>query len=256
MHDTLSYLSFDSIHRQYHHNEITFSILYAFSENFILPLSHDEVVHGKGSLVAKMPGDRWQKMATLRALYGYMWAHPGKQLLFMGDEFAQNDEWSESRSLDWHLLQYDEHQGISKLVTDLNARYRDFTPLWQQDSSPEGFSWLVGDDAAANVLAFSRLSEDGQVLVSITNFSPVPHHRYRLPLPEVGLTELGRLETGVQDTKEVAWREVLNTDELKYGGSNLLNQVLTSERYESHGKSNSLVITLAPLATHWFAPVL
>ena len=256
MHDTLSYLSFDSIHRQYHHNEITFSILYAFSENFILPLSHDEVVHGKGSLVSKMPGDRWQKMATLRALYGYMWAHPGKQLLFMGDEFAQNDEWSESRSLDWHLLQYDEHQGISKLVTDLNARYRDFTPLWQQDSSPEGFSWLVGDDAAANVLAFSRLSEDGQVLVSITNFSPVPHHRYRLPLPEVCLTELGRLQTGVQDTKEVAWREVLNTDELKYGGSNLLNQVLTSERYESHGKSNSLVITLAPLATHWFAPVL
>ncbi|MFM7463215.1 MAG: 1,4-alpha-glucan branching protein GlgB [Actinomycetota bacterium] len=244
MHDTLSYLAFDSIHRKYHHNEITFSILYAFSENFILPLSHDEVVHGKGSLIAKMPGDRWQKMANLRALYGYMWAHPGKQLLFMGDEFAQNDEWSESKSLDWHLLQYQEHQGISRLITDLNSCYRERSPLWQLDSSPEGFEWLVGDDAAANVIAFSRRSEDGQVLVSITNFSPVPHDHYRLPLPEVP----GR------DEESIEWHEVLNTDDLKFGGSNLLNDPLRSERVESHGKNNSLLIRLAPLATQWFTP--
>ena len=246
MHDTLSYLSFESIHRQYHHNEITFSILYAFSENFILPLSHDEVVHGKGSLIAKMPGDRWQKMATLRALYGYMWAHPGKQLLFMGDEFAQNDEWNESRSLDWHLLQYQEHQGISRLITDLNSQYRERAPLWEQDSTPQGFDWLVGDDAAANVIAFSRFSEDGSVVVSVTNFSPVPHHHYRLPLPEV---------VGMEG-KSTQWREVLNTDDLKYGGSNLLNDLHASERVESHGRRSSLSIKLAPLATHWFTPKL
>ena len=245
MHDTLKYLSFDPIHRKYHHNEITFSIIYAWSENFILPLSHDEVVHGKGSLIAKMPGDRWQKLATLRALYGYMWAHPGKQLIFMGDEFAQNDEWNHAKSLDWHLTQYDEHKGISDLITDLNLLYRKSIPLWQLDTAPQGFSWLVNDDASANVIAFARYAEDGGVIVSITNFSPVPHHHYRLPLPDISSLE----------GAGVLWQEILNTDDLKYGGSNLLNGSFPSEQVESHGRSDSALIALAPLATHWFTPI-
>jgi 1,4-alpha-glucan branching enzyme len=207
MHDTLEYLQHDPIHRVYHHNEITFSILYAWSENFMLPLSHDEVVHGKGQLVNKFPGDRWQKLATLRALYGFMWAHPGKKLLFMGSEFAQNDEWSESAGLQWYLTEFAEHSGVQKVVSELNSIYKAQPALWQKDTNPEGFSWLVGDDGASNVVAFTRWSDEGKPLVCITNFSPVPHENYQLPLPTAGV-----------------WREVLNTDSVEYGGSGISNE--------------------------------
>ena len=207
MHDTLEYLQHDPIHRVYHHNEITFSILYAWSENFMLPLSHDEVVHGKGQLVNKFPGDRWQKLATLRALYGFMWAHPGKKLLFMGSEFAQNDEWCESAGLQWCLTEFAEHNGVQKMVSRLNSIYKAQPALWQKDTNPEGFSWLVGDDGASNVVAFTRWSDEGKPLVCITNFSPVPHEQYQLPLPTAGV-----------------WREILNTDDVAYGGSGISNE--------------------------------
>ena len=211
MHDTLSYLQQDPINRMYHHNEITFSILYAWSENYILPFSHDEVVHGKASLVNKFPGDRWQKLATLRALYGFMWAHPGKKLLFMGCEFAQNDEWSESLGLQWHLTQYDEHQGIQRAVKKLNEMYIALPALWEKDSSSEGFTWLVNNDAASNVLAFVRWDDSRRPLVSITNFSPVPHEWYEMTLPLPGI-----------------WREVMNTDDLQFGGSGITNEEILS----------------------------
>jgi len=232
MHDSLQYLSHDPIHRLYHHNEITFSILYTFSENFLLPLSHDEVVHGKAALVNKFPGDRWQKVATLRALYGYMWSHPGKKLLFMGSEFAQNDEWSHEKSLDWHLTQYGEHKGVQDLVRDLNSLYRQSPALWQRDSSSDGFTWLVGDDGAGNTLAYLRSADDGSEIISITNFSPVPHEQYHLPIPKVG-----------------KWVEILNTDDLKYGGSGVINSEIKVEKIQHRGFEYSAIIRLAPLAT-------
>ena len=230
MHDTLEYLHRDPIHRVHHHNEITFSILYAWSENFMLPLSHDEVVHGKGSLVNKFPGDRWQKLATLRALYGFMWAHPGKKLLFMGQEFAQNDEWSESAGLQWHLTHYAEHSGVTKAIANLNRIYKSTPALFQKDTTPEGFSWLVGNDAASNVLSFTRWDDAGNPLVCITNFSPVPHEHYRLPMPKAG-----------------TWHEAINTDDLAYGGSGVINQPIEI------AEGSDLVITLrvAPLASIW-----
>ena len=234
MHDTLQYLHHEPVHRVYHHNEITFSILYAWSENFLLPLSHDEVVHGKGALVNKFPGDRWQKLATLRALYGFMWAHPGKKLLFMGCEFAQNDEWRESQSLDWHLTQYGEHSGVQNLIAEINERYKTNPALWQKDVFADGFQWLVGDDGAGNTLAFTRWSEDGEPLLSITNFSPVPHENYRLPLPAPG-----------------TWTEVLNTDELKFGGSGVVNKQLVSTHEAHKGFEHSVVMRVPPLATVW-----
>lgn len=234
MHDTLQYLHHEPVHRVYHHNEITFSILYAWSENFLLPLSHDEVVHGKGALVNKFPGDRWQKLATLRALYGFMWAHPGKKLIFMGCEFAQNDEWRESQSLDWHLTQYQEHSGVQQLIADINALYRSHPALWQKDISAEGFQWLIGDDAASNTLAFVRWSEDERPVIAVTNFSPVPHESYRLPLP-----------------KEGDWREIINTDDLKYGGSGITNSTINPVSVEHKGFAQSAVIRVPPLATLW-----
>ena len=228
MHDTLQYLSHDPIHRMYHHNEITFSILYAWSENFMLPLSHDEVVHGKSQLVNKFPGDRWQKVATLRALYGYMWAHPGKKLLFMGSEFAQNDEWNEAAGLQWYLTDFDEHQGVARYITALNALYRKTAALWELDVKPEGFSWLVGDDGAANVLAFARRDNSGKSIVSITNFSPSPHENYEAPFPEKGI-----------------WKEILNSDDLAFGGSGVTNS-------EIHvGEDFRARLRVAPLATIW-----
>ena len=234
MHDTLQYLHHEPVHRVYHHNEITFSILYAWSENFLLPLSHDEVVHGKGALVNKFPGDRWQKLATLRALYGYMWAHPGKKLLFMGSEFAQNDEWRESQSLDWHLTQYGEHSGVQKLIADINSGYRNNPALWQIDVLTDGFQWLIGDDGAGNTLAFARWAEDGSCLISVTNFSPVPHEHYRLPIPANG-----------------QWREILNTDDPRYGGSGVTNSSLQLLKEEHRGQPFSIVMKLPPLATVW-----
>ena len=229
MHDTLQYLQHEPIHRVFHHNELTFSILYAWSENFMLPLSHDEVVHGKGQLVNKFPGDRWQKVATLRALYGFMWAHPGKKLIFMGSEFAQNDEWSESAGLQWHLTEYAEHQGVQRVVADLNSLYKQTAALWEKDTNPEGFSWLVNNDGAANVVAFTRWDDQGSPLVSVTNFSPVPHESYQLPFPTSG-----------------TWTEMLNTDDSAYGGSGVRNdQVVVSE-------SQIATVRIPPLATVWF----
>ena len=229
MHDTLQYLQHEPIHRVFHHNELTFSILYAWSENFMLPLSHDEVVHGKGQLVNKFPGDRWQKVATLRALYGFMWAHPGKKLLFMGSEFAQNDEWSESAGLQWHLTEYAEHQEVQRVVADLNLLYKQTASLWEKDTNPEGFSWLVNNDGAANVVAFARWDDQGSPLVSVTNFSPVPHESYQLPFPSAG-----------------SWIEVLNTDDAAYGGSGVRNdQLVVSE-------SQIASVRIPPLATVWF----
>ena len=236
MHDTLQYLHHEPVHRVYHHNEITFSILYAWSENFLLPLSHDEVVHGKGALVNKFPGDRWQKMATLRALYGYMWAHPGKKLLFMGCEFAQNDEWGSEKSLDWHLVQYDEHAGVQKLISDLNLLYKKSQALWQKDVFSDGFQWLVGDDASGNTLAFARWSDSGEVVVSVTNFSPVPHEQYLLPLPSGG-----------------SWHELLNTDDSKYGGSGVTNTAIHVEQFEHKGFKHSTKLRVPPLGTIWLS---
>ncbi len=206
MHDTLEYFKQDPVYRRYHHHTLTFSMHYAFSENFILPLSHDEVVHGKGSLLAKMPGDRWQQFANLRALYGWMWAHPGKQLLFMGQEFAQEQEWSHERSLDWHLLAHDDHRGVQALVRDLNRVYRERPALWQVDFDPEGFWWLEPNDAERNVLAFARggrLDADDprsgdtrDLLVCAANLAPVP--RERLPRRPAAR---GRLARGAQQRR-------------------------------------------------------
>ena len=229
MHDTLQYLSQEPVHRVYHHNQITFSILYAWSENFMLPLSHDEVVHGKGQLVNKFPGDRWQKLATLRALYGFMWAHPGKKLLFMGCEFAQNDEWNENDGLQWYLTEYAEHQGVQKTVAELNSIYRSTPALWEKDTNPEGFTWLVGNDGAANIVAFARWDEYASALVSVTNFSPVPHESYQLPFPSAGI-----------------WREVLNTDDAAFGGSGVSNEQIIV------GASQIASVRIPPLATVWF----
>jgi len=230
MHDTLEYISHEPIHRIYHHNEVTFSILYAWSENFMLPLSHDEVVHGKGSLIAKIPGDRWQKLATLRALYGFMWAHPGKKLLFMGCDFAQSEEWSESRSLDWHLTDYDEHQGVQRSVASMNTLYRSTPALWQKDTSPEGFTWIKNNDGAGNTLAFTRWSDNGMPLVCITNFSPVPHEQYALSLPKAG-----------------TWYEAFNSDDLAYGGSGVKNVDITSL------PGQETILRVPPLGTIWLA---
>ena len=228
MHDTLQYLSHEPIHRMYHHNEITFSILYAWSENFMLPLSHDEVVHGKGSLVNKFPGDKWQKMAQLRALYGYMWSHPGKKLLFMGSEFGQNEEWSASDGLQWYLTEFDEHKGIQKVISDINHKYKATEALWQRDNFAEGFQWLVGDDGAANVIAYARWSDNGRPLISVTNWSAVPHEHYKMYIPKPG-----------------NYREVLNTDDLKYGGSGVKNsEVIVGDDCQG-------TLRIPPMATIW-----
>jgi 1,4-alpha-glucan branching enzyme len=213
--------------------------MYAFTENFVLPLSHDEVVHGKGSLLDKMPGDRWQQMANLRALYAYMWAHPGKKLLFMGGEFAQEQEWSHDRSLDWHLLERPDHQGVQTLVGDLNGIYRDEPALWERDAVPEGFQWLELNDAAANVIAFARFSADNErALVCVCNFSPVVRPGYRVGLPKPGV-----------------WREVLNTDAGAYGGSGVgsLGAVEAGEA-SWHGQRWSAELQLPPLGVVWLVP--
>ncbi len=240
MHDTLGYFQQDAIYRRYHHHELTFSLMYAFSENFVLPLSHDEVVHGKGSLYSKMGGgDRWQKLANLRALYAYMWAHPGKKLLFMGCELAQQAEWSHERSLDWHLLERPEHAGIQSLVRDLNRLYRSEPAMYELDSDPAGFWWLEPNDADNNVLAFARQSREGdRVVVFIANLSPVPRENYRLGLPRSG-----------------RWREALNTDSAYYGGSDVGNLGgVQPEPIPWHNQPFSAEVTLPPLAALWLVP--
>jgi 1,4-alpha-glucan branching enzyme len=238
MHDTLEYMRRDPIHRQYHHNELTFSLIYAFSENFILPLSHDEVVHGKGSLLGKMPGDEWRRFANLRALYGYMWAHPGKQLLFMGSEWGQVSEWSETNGLDWWVLQFDYHSGVQHLVRDLNAFYRQSPALWSQDFTPDGFSWIDSNDGPGNVISFLRFGspESGvPVLACVANFSAMPHFDYRLGLPLAG-----------------TWREVINTDSTAYGGSGVGNLgAVNAVPKPWHGRPASATMVLPPLGVIW-----
>jgi len=237
MHDCLSYIQHDPIHRQYHHNELTFSMMYAYSERFVLPISHDEVVHGKGSLVARMPGDRWQELANLRVFLAYMWAHPGKKLLFMGSEFAQSDEWSSERGLDWWLLQFGEHAGILRMVSELNRTYQQLPALWQRDFDPGGFQWIEANDAAANVLAFLRWDESGRAVAFAANMSPMAHENYRIGLPIAG-----------------TWQEVFNTDAAAYGGSGMGNfGSAQAEKMSWHGQEYSATITLPPLAAVFFA---
>ncbi|HEX6091920.1 MAG TPA: 1,4-alpha-glucan branching protein GlgB, partial [Dongiaceae bacterium] len=237
MHDTLAYLQRDPVHRRHHHQEITFGLLYAFSENFVLPLSHDEVVHGKGTLLSKMAGDDWQKLAGLRAYYGFMWGYPGKKLLFMGQEFAQQREWSESRGLDWHLLDQPGHAGMKSLIADLNRLYRGTPALHARDCEADGFEWLIVDDDANSVYAWLRKSGDGHPPVAVvTNFTPVPRDSYRLPLPKAG-----------------RWRELLNTDATNYGGSGRGNLgAITARAEPSHGQPASAEISLPPMATVMF----
>ncbi|MEV6040318.1 1,4-alpha-glucan branching protein GlgB [Nonomuraea sp. NPDC052116] len=235
MHDTLEYLRHEPIFRQYHHHQLTFSLLYAYSENYVLPLSHDEVVHGKGSLLGKMPGDEWQRFAQLRALLAFMWAHPGKQLLFMGGEFGQGSEWSEERGLDWWVLEFDGHQGVQRLVRDLNRIYKETPALWQQDSKPEGFRWIDADDASGNTFSFVRYADDGSALACVINFSGAPHESYRLGLPYSG-----------------QWSEIVNTDAYDYWGSGVGNMgVVEADDEPWHGLPHSTTLRVPPLGAVW-----
>ena len=235
MHDSLIYLEKEPVHRKWHHDEMTFSMVYAYSENFILPISHDEVVHGKRAMINKVAGDRWQQLATLRAYYAFMWAHPGKQLLFMGNELGQDHEWSESGSLDWGLLNADWHRGLADFVRDLNNAYRVRPALWALDHDPNGFRWLVGDDRDGNTFAFLRNDGQGKQLACVFNFSPVPHDFYRLPLPATG-----------------RWNEVLNSDSEQYGGSGVGNLGSVEAKAEpDRGQPASAVLRLPPLGAIW-----
>ncbi len=231
MHDSLKYIQEDPINRQYHHDKMTFSMVYAYSEHFVLPISHDEVVHGKGSLIDKMPGDRWQKFANLRAYLSFMWTHPGKKLLFMGCEFGQWREWSHDRELDWHLLEEADHRGAQQLVRDLNRLYSQEPALHELDSDPQGFQWLIGDDRANSVFAWLRKSSTGHPLLVVGNFTPVVRENYR-----IGVTEEGR------------WLEIFNSDAECYGGSNVGNGGgILAEQTPAHGQPMSLSLTLPPL---------
>jgi 1,4-alpha-glucan branching enzyme len=234
MNDTLNYMSREAVHRKFHHHQLTFGIDYAFSENYILPLSHDEVVHGKGSLLGRMPGDQWQRFANLRAYYGFMWTHPGKKLLFMGGEFAQSAEWNADQALDWWLLEHDEHRNIQKLVRDLNGLYCGTPALHRRDCDPGGFEWIDGGAAEDNVLSYLRWGAAGdEPCLVVCNFSPVPREGYRVGVPYGGF-----------------WAERLNTDSLHYGGSDVGNcGGQEAESVPWHIKPYSLMLTLPPLAT-------
>ena len=231
MHDTLQYLSREPVHRKFHHNDMTFGLIYAFTENFVLPLSHDEVVHGKGSLIAKMAGDDWQKFANLRAYYGFMWGYPGKKLLFMGQEFAQWQEWSEARALDWNLLEYPLHEGMRRLVRDLNGTYRRKAALHARDCEGDGFEWLIADDRENSVFAWLRKAPGEKPIAVVTNFTPVYRENYGVPLPVEG-----------------RWREILNTDAEIYGGSGKGNGGAVQAKKTANGRI-AATITLPPLAT-------
>ncbi len=231
MHDTLSYMQTDPIHRKYHQNQLTFSIWYAFTENFMLPLSHDEVVHGKGSLIGKMPGDEWQKFASLRLLFGYMWTHPGKKLLFMGCEFGQKREWTHDSSLEWHVLQYPLHSGVKQWVSDVNHAYRELVALYQKDFSPDGFEWIDCNNADASTLAYLRRGRNGEMVMVVCNFTPVPRENYQLGVPRGG-----------------RWRERLNSDAKEYGGSGIGNfGAIEASPLPCHGQFHSLSLRLPPL---------
>ncbi|MGI9594825.1 MAG: alpha amylase C-terminal domain-containing protein, partial [Acidimicrobiales bacterium] len=237
MHDTLQFMDRDPIHRSHHLGEATFRMIYAFTENFVLPLSHDEVVHGKGSMAAKMPGDRWQQLANLRLLYSYQWAVPGKPLLFMGSEFAASEEWNHDRELDWALLQYDEHRGIKDLVTDLNRLQKDERALHLVDFDLSGFEWIV-DDHANSVLAFERRAPGCRPVVVALNFTPVARDGYRLGVPTGG-----------------PWLELLSSDRARYGGSGRSDGRPTeAEPVEAHGRELSIEVAIPPLGALFLAP--
>ena len=238
MNDTLEYMKQDPVNRRYHHHKLTFGLHYAFSEHFVLPLSHDEVVHGKGSLIGRMPGDPWQKFANLRAYFGFMWTHPGKKLLFMGGEFAQVREWNHDISLDWHLLGESSHEGVRRLVRDLNRVYRAEPALHARDSDPECFAWIEGGDVEQSVLSYERRGFDGdRPVVAVCNMTPVVRHDYVIGVPEAG-----------------PWEVLLNSDEQDYGGSGVSPGELATEPQGLHGRSQSLRLTLPPLATVVLAP--
>jgi 1,4-alpha-glucan branching enzyme len=237
MHDTLDYFSKEPIYRRFHHRDLTFGFVYAWFENFMLPLSHDEVVYGKRSLLDKMPGDRWQKFANLRALFGYMWARPGKKILFMGGEFGQWREWNHDASLDWNLLDESDHRGLQNLIRDLNRLYRAEPALWEADHQPAGFQWIDANNTDDNVIAFMRIApSSGRKLICVCNFAPVVRTGYRVGVPEPGV-----------------YREILNSDSTMYGGSNQGNAgAVTAERIPWHGLQHSLSLKLPPLGTIWF----
>jgi 1,4-alpha-glucan branching enzyme len=232
MHDTLEYFSKDSFYKKYHHHQLTFSIWYAFFENFVLPLSHDEVTYGKGALIGKMPGDEWQKNANLRLLFGYMYGHPGKKLLFMGGEFAQWREWYHEESLEWHVLHYPSHQEVQRWVKDLNHLYQTEPALYELDFRKEGFEWVDFCDWEGSIISFLRKGKStDDILLVICNFTPVPRHNYRIGVPRGGF-----------------WREVLNSDAKIYGGSGHGNfGGVEATPVPSHGKYHSLSLTLPPL---------
>jgi 1,4-alpha-glucan branching enzyme len=239
MHDTLRYMETDPLYRRWHHNDMTFGLLYAFAENFVLPLSHDEVVYGKGSLIRKMPGDDWQRFANLRAYFGFMWGHPGKKLLFMGDEIAQWNEWNHDSAIDWPALDSPDHVGVQRLIRDLNRLYVQHPALHRRDSLPAGFRWVVGDDTRNSVFAFLRFADEAlpPVLV-VCNMTPVPHQGYGIGVPRPG-----------------HWRELLNTDSAAYGGSNVGNGGgLDTHPDRLHGEAQGLYLTLPPLAALYFTP--
>jgi 1,4-alpha-glucan branching enzyme len=235
MHDTLKYCRQDPVHRKYHHNELTFRSLYSFSENFVMPLSHDEVVHGKGSLLSKMPGDEWQKFANLRLLLGYMFAQPGKKLLFMGGEIGQWREWDHNSSLDWHLLQYESHSGLLRWVEEINSLYRS-EPALHFDTEPAGYEWIDGSDADNSVLAFLRKAPSGESILVLCNFTPVPRENYLVGVPAGGY-----------------WKELLNSDGREYWGSGIGNlHGVHAAASPMHGRDFSLSLTLPPLAIEFF----
>jgi 1,4-alpha-glucan branching enzyme len=240
MNDTLQYMREDPVHRRWHHDKMSFGLLYAFSENFVLPLSHDEVVHGKGSLLGKMPGDNWQRFANLRAYYGFMWGHPGKKLLFMGQEFAQPLEWNHDAQLPWELLQDERHAGVQRLVRDLNHLYRSQPALHRLDCEAHGFEWLVADDTECSVFAWLRRDEQSAMVLVVSNFTPTPRYDYCVGVPD----------------GPALWREVLNTDSAYYGGSNLGqgDVPLQTQLFSTHGRAHSLKLTLPPLATIFLVP--
>jgi 1,4-alpha-glucan branching enzyme len=238
MHDTLDYMKYDPVHRNWHHDSMTFGLVYAWSERFILPLSHDAVVYGKASLLGRMPGDAWRRFANLRAYLAFMWAHPGKKLLFMGGEFAQPGEWSHDAALPWHLLDDANHRGVQSLVADLNALLRSQPALHRLDTSPDGFRWVVGDDRAQSVFAWLRLAEGEPPVLAVVNLTPVPRFGYRVGVPWAGM-----------------WREALNTDATIYGGSGIGNAGrVYADATPSHGQPASVSLTLPPLAAILLTP--
>jgi 1,4-alpha-glucan branching enzyme len=238
MHDTLGYVSREPVYRHWHHNQMSFATVYAWSENYVLPISHDEVVHGKGSLAGKIPGDVWQRMATLRALFAFMWAHPGKQLLFMGSELGDDREWDEVGGLNWGLREDPARAGVCRLLRDLNTAYRAHPALWSLDSTPDGFRWINADDAGNNTFAFLRFGADGSSLACVVNFAGVPHEGYRVGLPAAG-----------------PWRELVNTDADTYGGSGVGNLgVVRAEPVPWNGYPASAPLRVPPLGALWLTP--